>query len=550
MSTLTLERSAGSGNGLFLPDKKPNNGLILPFSLNTPRFSENGHRESLANPIKRILFIEPKSGYSTGFNDTVRVETLGPEYLAEAANGVGIESKLLDLRTNRGQAWGLDGAMSEVDPQVVAIKCGYTTDVPEVIKLAKQIKKMDPKMPVIVGGHHASLSPSDLFSPYIDGIITGQAEEVFPIALKQIEKTGSVEGVPYTFWREDDGTWQTTAQPRKILNTILHNSAAMNERPEPDRTLSDPYRDEYYFLYHDKPYTLETARGCRYRCSFCSVWQFNEGGYQVEGWQRTFDEIQKIPDGSYVNIVDDLAVQVMPNEKAWASDSWQLAMELWKSDNKRRFWMQCRADNIVRNKALYATWAEAGLDMVLIGLESDDPEELKRVNKGSKVNVNDEAVNFLHALNVKVWGAQIVFNEWQKPRFDHLIDYNKRMNMDTPQFTIHTPLPGTVDWKRYHDQLVTRDRRYFDFLHPVLPTELPIREFVEEYIRLYRECHMPKEELDRMVAAGEVSEAGARRYLRQYISLLRPRTYADSIALHDEYDRQGRKHHVSLPEAA
>ena len=25
--------------------------------------------------IKRILFVEPQSGYSTGFNDTVRVET-------------------------------------------------------------------------------------------------------------------------------------------------------------------------------------------------------------------------------------------------------------------------------------------------------------------------------------------------------------------------------------------------------------------------------------------------------------------------------------------
>ncbi len=71
------------------------------------------------------------------------------------------------------------------------------------------------------------------------------------------------------------------------------------------RELCDPYRDEYYFLYYRRPYSVETARGCRYRCSFCSVWQFHHGVYKVEGWQRTFEEISRIPDGSYVNIVDD-----------------------------------------------------------------------------------------------------------------------------------------------------------------------------------------------------------------------------------------------------
>jgi hypothetical protein len=47
--------------------------------------------------IKRILFVEPQSGYSTGFNDTVRVETLGPEYLAGSVREVA-ECRLTDLR--------------------------------------------------------------------------------------------------------------------------------------------------------------------------------------------------------------------------------------------------------------------------------------------------------------------------------------------------------------------------------------------------------------------------------------------------------------------
>jgi radical SAM superfamily enzyme YgiQ (UPF0313 family) len=195
--------------------------------------------------------------------------------------------------------------------------------------------------------------------------------------------------------------------------------------------------------------------------------------------------------------------------------------------------MQCRADNIVRNKELYTRWAEAGLDMILVGLESDDPEELKRVNKGSRVNVNEDAITFLHSVGVKLWGAQIVFADWLHDKFDHLTDYNMRLGIECPQFTIHTPLPGTVDWKKYEDQLITKERQYFDFLHPVLPTALPITEFIERYTQLYRECHMSLGELKRMVHTGLVPHEGVTRFLGKFRNLLDPKTYQSAIDLHE-----------------
>src|SRR3982751_2086231 len=105
--------------------------------------------------IKRILFVEPQSGYSTGFNDTVRVETLGPEYLAGSVADVA-ECRLVDLRTKGGD---LPAAMREFQPQLIALKCGYTTDVPVVADLARQLKQLDPDLPIVAGGHHISLTP-------------------------------------------------------------------------------------------------------------------------------------------------------------------------------------------------------------------------------------------------------------------------------------------------------------------------------------------------------------------------------------------------------
>ena len=193
---------------------------------------------------------------------------------------------------------------------------------------------------------------------------------------------------------------------------------------------------------------------------------------------------------------------------------------------------------LVRNPELYTRWAEAGLDMILVGLESEDPVELKRVNKGSRVGVNEQAIELLHSLGIKVWGAQIVFADATEDRFKRLKEYNLAHHVETPQFTIHTPLPGTVDWETYRDQLITTERRYFDFLHLVMPTAMPgmtIDKFIELYIDLYRHCHMGKDELDAEVKAGRITAAAARAFIRKFVHLLRPENFQDTIDLHHAY---------------
>lgn len=48
-----------------------------------------------------------------------------------------------------------------------------------------------------------------------------------------------------------------------------------------------------------------------------------------------------------------------------------------------------------------------------------------------------------------------------------------------------TPLPGTDLGAEVKNQLITHDYDYFDFIHTVLPTALSLKEFYEEYHRLY-----------------------------------------------------------------
>src|SRR3954454_13111999 len=90
-------------------------------------------QRGLESRIKRILFVEPQSGYSTGFNDTVRVETLGPEYLAGSVAEVA-QCELADLRA---PGTNLVDHLNRFAPDLIAMKCGYTTDVPVAQELAQ-----------------------------------------------------------------------------------------------------------------------------------------------------------------------------------------------------------------------------------------------------------------------------------------------------------------------------------------------------------------------------------------------------------------------------
>jgi len=58
-----------------------------------------------------------------------------------------------------------------------------------------------------------------------------------------------------------------------------------------------------------------------------------------------------------------------------------------------------------------------------------------------------------------------------------------------------TPLPGTDLLEQVEDRLITDDYDFFDFIHTVLPTTLPLEEFYSEYAKLYAQALSPKQKL-------------------------------------------------------
>jgi radical SAM superfamily enzyme YgiQ (UPF0313 family) len=279
------------------------------------------------------------------------------------------------------------------------------------------------------------------------------------------------------------------------------------------------------------------ARGCIYRCNFCSVHEFHHGEYKVQSNDRTLSELSSLPKHSWVNVVDDLAIQELPAPlRKFYPEGFDpmahLADQVAELNMGHRYWMQVRADNVVRNPRKFEKWARAGLDTVLIGLESFDQADLNSVSKGSKASDNERAIEILHEFGIRIWGAVLVFQGWLDRNFEHLKSKVFEHAIEFPQFTILTPLPGTAYWKEMEPKLIDREYRFFDFLHSVLPTRLSPIDFYRQYASLWRTVGSGGiGRARKMLEEVSTTRQSVTRFVQQYKTLADLKTYAGGIEL-------------------
>lgn len=430
----------------------------------------------------------------------------------------------------------LADVLRKFKPDMVGLRQNYMVDADSVKQVAREVKEVAPDIPVIVGGHHVSLCPEDAYCDHVDAIVVGEGEWTFRKLVEQLKKDSRLD-IDNVIHRTRSGNFDTS-NVRKVAKSALKvfDSPAMNERPSPARHLVDHYRPDYYFLYHERPYSIEMARGCIYRCNFCSVHEFFNGTFQVQGNDRTLAELEALPRNSWVACVDDLAIQETPGAhraKPGELDPMErLADQIIEMNLGHRYWMQVRADNVVRNPRKFEKWAEAGLDTTLVGLESFDQADLNSVSKGTKSNDNQKAIEILHSFGVRIWGAVLVFQDWTEANFSNLKQKVHEYEIEFPQFTILTPLPGTGQWDATEHKLLTKTHQFFDFLHSVLPTRLSPQRFYEEYCELWRTVGGGGVgRAKNMLREISTSKRSVSRFLGQYGTLSSLPTYRTGIQL-------------------
>ncbi len=424
----------------------------------------------------RILLVKPDNADAgVGLASLARVPPL--ELLTVAATVPMHDVRVLDARLETPA--GFAAALREFHPDVVGLTA-YTADAHHAKSLCRFTRQLMPDVTIIQGGYHATMAPDDaLANGDVDFLVLGEAEVTFPELLAALQAGEGFDRVP-GIATSMDGTVVESGPRDQIVD--------LDASPFPAWEKVAQYRDRYYLSSLGTVVTMETTRGCPYSCSFCAVWKFHRRRYRKKSVDRVMEELARLPPAQITGFVDD-EFWVDADRSLAIAD--RLLRRTAEQPAQQRFWAQTRTSDIARTPELVRRWAAAGMKVLLIGFETHKEQELSALHEKRSSLANTEvALDMMRRHGLEAWGCFIVNPDWETEDFRDLEAFVRRGEIAFPQFTVMTPLPGTVLTSRLLAsgklRLGDMHTQLLDCLHAVTPTKLPLRQFYENLARLYR----------------------------------------------------------------
>jgi len=415
----------------------------------------------------KISLLKAPIGGIIGLEMITFVEPLGLECVAGGLELEGHQCQIVDLRID-GMEKGFERVRA-FQPDIVGLQCNFTTERFRSLRLARMARKEFPHALIVMGGHDASRDPKWFLKPAIDVIVVGDGEEVMPPLVKAWEKDHDLRKIPGLLINDPSGPIDTGHAPAR---------GNVDDLPMPARHLIREYQNEYYINFRRPLALLETARGCPFKCNFCSVWKFHESTFREKSPARVLKELEQI-EAPNVFITDDIFWMNVKRGR-------ELAKVLANSGIKKHYTIQTRSDIICKFPELIEQWRDCGRMTVFLGLEKIDDAGLKSVNKKNTADNNNKAIKILQDLGIGYTPNFIVDPSWEHEDFEKLKRWVDETGAYNSGFSVLTPLPGTDLWDEVEPDVTTRDWELFDIAHTVLPTKLPLDEFYREYAGLWQ----------------------------------------------------------------
>src|SRR5262249_42165609 len=206
----------------------------------------------------------------------------------------------------------------------------------------------------------------------VDAIAVGDGEEVMPPLVDALQCGRDLRKIRGLLV-DDQGEWFSTGAADARPN--------LDSYPPPARHLIAHYADHYYINFRKPMALMETARGCPYKCNFCSVWKFHESTFREKSPAHVVRELQDIK-ADAIFITDDIFwMNVRRGE--------EIARQIQAAGIRKYFAVQTRSDIICKFPHLIEMWKDCSSKIqVFLGLEAVTDEGLKAVNKKNTTDNN------------------------------------------------------------------------------------------------------------------------------------------------------------------
>jgi radical SAM superfamily enzyme YgiQ (UPF0313 family) len=298
---------------------------------------------------------------------------------------------------------------------------------------------------VVLGGPECANYPAEYLGAGADVVVTGEGEETLAELLPALARGGPhrLHGVAGTTFIDEGGLVVANAERPQI--------ADINSLPWPDREQIDQqqYIDIWRTHHGMGSVNLITARGCPYKCKWCSHAVF---GYTHR--RRNFldcaAEVQHIND-------------VYKPDQVWYADDvftinhrwlYNYAAELKRRGLRLPFETISRADRMMDERVL-ETLAEMGCYRIWIGSESGSQRVLDAMQRGVTAAQVQWATHTAQRHGIEVgmflmWG----YDGETLEDIEATIEHVKKANPNIFFTTVAYPIKNTPYYRQVADQLV------------------------------------------------------------------------------------------------
>jgi radical SAM superfamily enzyme YgiQ (UPF0313 family) len=283
-------------------------------------------------------------------------------------------------------------------------------------QIASEYRRRD--VPVVMGGFHATLCPEEV-AQYAEAVVIGEAEGVWSQLLADAQRGGL------------QSYYRSTVRPS--LNGL-----------RPDRSI---FQGKRYL-----PIGLvEAGRGCHFRCDFCAVQTVFGQSQSRRPLDDILEEVTQLRDKPLLFFVDDNITSNMAQAKEFFRELAKLKVH----------WVSQASINAAYDEEFLALIAASGCQGVLIGFESLNPENLRRMNKGFNLMKGGfvQALENLRRHRIRLYITFVFgYDEDTPESFARTVDFANEHKFYIAAFNHLTPFPGTPLYQR----LVAEERLLYD----------------------------------------------------------------------------------------
>lgn len=304
-------------------------------------------------------------------------------------------------------------------------------------------------IPVILGGTHPTFETDEALD-HSDFVIRGEGEESILELLEAMRTGGGYEDIlGLSWWRGEE---KVHNEKRPLLQDLDVN-------PIPD-----------YSLVHNSNksivISMMTGRGCPFECSFCTVPVFNGRGFRMHSVERVLEEVRFQTSQRKVHYLffgDDI---FNLKKKRMA----EILEGMIRQGTTPRWGAQVRHE-LSRDREMLDLMKRAGCDRVYVGFESINPATLELFKKHETREDVVSAVQNFHKAGLSIHGMFVLGSDEDTP--STLVETRKfarEYDIDTVQFMILTPMPGTKDLAAYEEggrKILHRNWANYDGHHVV-----------------------------------------------------------------------------------